>query len=580
MVLHSVSTSGKKFGPILMWIGTGLGLLLGAGCTANQYRKSADKEIYGIIQKAQQGALGRSNAFSIDTAYSHRKPQDIMPAEIIDSRLQTNRRVLNLEAALELAVRTSREYQDAKEVLYRAGRNLSDARYRYKPILDSGGTPIQIDKDKGWSSAGRTQLSFSQLARSGGKISVTLANDLLRYYTGNPQRSVVNSLSVDLVQPLMRGFGRNSPELEALTQAERDVVYAVRTFSDYQQMFALNVANDYFRLLQQKDSIRNSYTNYLRRVESTKRLVARAKDREAVSQVDQARQAELTAKNSYVDSVARYLNSLDDFKRLRLGLPLGEQLVLDDQALDELTRTGLIAAPLDTDAGYRLAVKKKLPILNRIDQFEDSKRRVRLAADKLRTQLDASAGASYALEQPSDYTRFDADKIKYDAGLSLNLPFDRLQQRNSYRGSLMDFEAQIRSLAATLDGLKDSIDGGLRTLQQRRANHEVQTLALTLANRRVDSTTMLLKAGRVEVRDVNEALDAQVAAQNSVTAALVGYQEARLQLMLDIGALTTDTAKFWLKDHLAGWLPANPATAPTGLETDQNLQPPDHFFTR
>jgi len=561
----------RPCGPVLGLLGAGLGLWLLSGCSANQYRKSADREIYGIIQKTQQGALGHTNGFNIDTPYSHRKPAEIFPAELIDSRLQTNRRVLSIEAALELAVQTSREYQTAKEVLYQAGRRLSDVRYQYKPVLDAGGTPIKIENGV-WSSAGGAKLSFSQLLRSGGKLGVTLANDLFRYYTGNPQQSVVNTLSVDLFQPILRGFGHNSPELETLTQAERDVVYAVRTFSYYQNQFALGIVNDYFRLLQQKDSIRNSYTNYLRRVESTKRLEAR-QDRETVSQVDQARQAELTGKNDYVDSVARFLNSLDDFK-LRLGLPLGEILVLDDNALTELERAGLIPAPLDSDAAYRAGVQKKLPMLNEIDRFEDSKRKVRIAVDQLRTQLDAFANASYAWGEPN------VDKIQYEAGLQLNLPFDRLQQRNSYRSTLISFEAQLRILVATLDSLKDSIEGGLRTLRQRRANHEIQTKALQLANRRVDSETLRLKAGLTEVLYLNQALDDQVIAEDQVTEALVSYQEARLQLMLDIGALETGVSQFWLKDQLAGFLPATPSALPPVQTADQEAPPPDHFFPK
>ena len=131
----------------------------------------------------------------------------------------------------------------------------------------------------------------------------------------------------------------------------------------------------------------------------------------------------------------------------------------------------------------------------------------------------------------------------------------RLPERNSYRASLVTFESELRNFTLTLDDLKESIDQGLRTLEQGRQNYEIQKNALELANRRVVSTTMLLEAGRAEVRDLVDAQDAQIAAQNAVTSALVGYQQARLQLMLDIGALDTEVPKFWLKDHLAAFLP-------------------------
>ncbi len=164
---------------------------------------------------------------------------------------------------------------------------------------------------------------------SGGQLGVNLANDILRYYTGDPRRSILSAISVNLAQPLLRGFGRNNPAVEALTQAERNVVYAVRDYKFFQDEFAMEIVNDYFTLLAQKDIIRNRYKDYQSWVQSTKRLEARANDREKLADVDQARQQELTAKNSYINALANYRNSLDQFK-IRLGLPVGESVHLDD----------------------------------------------------------------------------------------------------------------------------------------------------------------------------------------------------------------------------------------------------------
>ena len=167
-------------------------------------------------------------------------------------------------------------------------------------------------------------------------------------------------------------------------------------------------------------------------------------------------------------------------------------------------------------------------------------------------------------------------------GLQLNLPIDRLPERNSYRSALVTFEAELRTLTLTLDNLKESIEQGLRTLEQRRQNYEIQKNALDLANRRVDSTTLLLEAGRAEVRDLVDAQDSQISSQNAVTAALVDYQQTRLQLLLDIGALDTEAPKFWLKDNLAAYLPGktpapgNPQPPDSG---EQSVLPPDQYFS-
>ena len=339
---------------------------------------------------------------------------------------------------------------------------------------------------------------------------------------------------------------------------------------------ALEIVNDYFALLAQKDNIRNRYTNYLGRLQSTQRLVARVVDRESLSGVDQARQAELGAKNNYVNAVATYRNALDQFK-IKLGLPLGEKLALDDQALKEVEQTGLVPAPLDADQAYRLGVQKQLQILNEIDRFEDLKRKTRVAANGLKADLNLVANASLNSEPPTDYTRFDPNKVRAGVGLELNLPIDRLRERNNYRATLVSFEAELRNLTLTLDTLKDNIQRGVRTLDQRRQNYQIQTNALDVANRRVESTTLLQQAGRAEVRDVVESQDAQIAAQNAVTTALIDYQEARLQLMLDIGALDTELQKFWLKDHLAGFFPSG-VVAAKAPPTDEPILPPEKFF--
>jgi hypothetical protein len=65
-----------------------------------------------------------------------------------------------------------------------------------------------------------------------------------------------------------------------------------------------------------------------------------------------------------------------------------------------------------------------------------------------------------------------------------------------------------------------------------------------------------LEAGRAEIRELVEAQDAQINAQNAVTSAIVGYQDARLELMLQIGLLDSGVEKFWLRDHVGNQLQA------------------------
>jgi outer membrane protein TolC len=522
-----------------------------SGCTASQYRKRADKEVYTILEQAHRQVFGTNAPYTFEALTSSLDPDKIAPIDIIENRNAVGVRELSIDDALDLAIRNSRRYSTEKERLYLTALNLSGERYNFQPHPFAS-TSVNLDRPSDGEKLGsvRSRVGVTQLLKTGGSIGLTVANDLLRYYTGDPRKSVVSVLSMNLAQPLLRGIGKYNPAVESLTQAERNVIYAVRDYSFFQNEYAISIVSDYFNLLAQKDIVRNRYTNYLSRIGATQRLNERAVDRERRMDVDQARQAELSAKNNYVNAVAGYLNAMDQFK-IELGIPLGEQLHLRDEALVELQNNGLIPVQIATDFAYRLATERQVQILNAIDQFEDSKRKIKVSANRLLPDLNVLADASLDSERPTDYTKFDPDEIRAGVGVELNLPIDRLRERNNYRATLISFESELRTLALTLDTLKDSIDRGLRTLEQRRQTYQIQQGALEVANRRVVAAEQLIEAGRATVRDLVEAQDAQVAAQNAVTQAMVSYQDSMLRLLLDIGVLETETPRFWLKDHLA-----------------------------
>ena len=557
------------------------GLLLSvllAGCSSSHYRKSADREVYGLINQLEGEIFGHTNQFTIDTPWSDRDPQSIAPAEIIENRQASNRLVLNLERTLDLAVHRSREYQTQKEQLYLTALTLTGQEHRFAPRFFGNATPtLHGDGNGTISGSVNPQIGFSQLLKSGGNFSVKLVNDLFRYYSGDPRESVLSVASINFVQPLLRGFGKNSDAVEALTQAQRNVVYSLRSYAQFQRQFDVDIVNDYFSLLGLKDVVRNNYTNYVRRVESTRYLEARSVDRVRRSQVDDARAAELSARISYINSVAAYLSQLDAFK-IRLGLPVGTALFLNDRDLQQLEQAGLIPVEVNRQAAFRLAVERHPDILNAIDQFEDKKRKIEVSADKLKPSVNLVASASYRANEREDYTNFNPDNFVYGVGLQLDLPLDRINERNAYRTTLVQFEQELRRLSLTLDEFKDRIDRGLRTLEQRRLNYLNQQAQLDVNRRRVEMNQLLLEAGRVEIRDLREAQDQLIAAQNAVTVTRVDYLRARLQLLLDLGVMATDQPRFWLEDPLSTVATkemrgTNPLHMP-----DDHLVPPDRFL--
>jgi outer membrane protein TolC len=547
-------------------------IVAGFGCSPARYRRSADKEVYKIIQQKEKAALGETNAFTIDTAYSYRKPEDVKAQEIIADRTREAKHTLTLPDALRIAVEKSREYQLRKEDLYLSALSLTGERFVYVPQFFAG-TDVTASRAPGEDPSVRfaTDAGLAQALKTGGRVAINLANDIVHFYSGGRSDTALSTIALSLSQPLLRGAGAKIAA-ENLTQAERDVIYAIRDFSYYQDTFAFDIVETYLRLVQQQDTVRNQYQNFLSRVSLRERSVALAVDRLAPFQADMAAQEELTARNSYIVAVERYQTTLDQFK-ITLGLPAGYDIRLDETVLTELEAVGLLPVPLIEEQSFRLALERRPDLLNQIDRFEDRKRKIVVAADQLKPSLVFFADASV----PANYANFRLNDYAVNGGLRFDLPLSRKLERNSYRDTIINYERQLRALSLFLDQLKSDLRDDLRTLDLSRQTYDIQNRAKQLADRRVESNELSLQAGRIQVRDVVDAQTAKVQAYNAATAALVEYHLARMRLLLDLGILKTEKEKFWL-DY--GELPKAPDAAPAPAPSTSTLITPEELFKK
>ena len=483
---------------------------------------------------------------SIDTTFSEREPEVILGYEIIHDRNRTDdNRTLTLTDTLKLAVKTNRTYQFNREKLYLQALALTNTRnqfaLRFKNVeLDAGFNRASDGSEKTVSNA---NVTAEKLLKAGGSVSASLVNDLVLYFDGTPK---VPSITLSLTQPLLRGAGSDIAT-ELLTQAERNVVYEIREFTHFRNEFALEILGDYLNLLQLGQSMRLSYTNYQNRIFFRQEVNARAEGGLAAEfEAKQALQSEYTAKLSYVGRVNSYRNSLDNLKQ-KLALPLNTNLTLDFKVLDDLREMGLPEMSLDEISGYRLALDNRLDLMNVIDRFEDSKRKVKVAESDLLPGLSIVADAAL---RDQFYSSFEADSIEANGGLKLNLPFNRVSERNAYRSSLIAFERQLRTLSAELDELLDGLRSDLRNLSRQRQNYFTQLEAGKNAEENLEATRQRLRLGfpGVRTRDVITAQDALLQSQLSLLGAGLEYHKTRLELLKDMGILNITHDDFWLKN--------------------------------
>src|SRR5205085_6531005 len=120
-------------------------------------------------------------------------------------------------------------------------------------------TNVFFTEDRSVSGSGSINVSW--LIADVGRVTAAFTSDFLRFVTGDSRVAESSALSATLISPLIRdaGFKR---EKEALIQSERNLLYALRNFTQYRKDFTVQIARDYYSVLGQRDAAHNSFLNY------------------------------------------------------------------------------------------------------------------------------------------------------------------------------------------------------------------------------------------------------------------------------------------------------------------------------
>ncbi len=494
---------------------------------------------------------------------------------------------INMLDALQIGAQNSFDYQTSKENVFRKALALDLERNDFRNIF---GTQLQslisTDSTSGNSLSGTNNSGSAGVDRkldNGTQLTVDIAVDIVKLLTASGASAMGITGDASISIPLLRGSGRHIVT-EPLTQAQRNVVYSIYEFERFKRTFAVSVASDYLGVLRQYDQVVNNAESYRRLIASARRARRHANaNRLREIQVDQAVQDELRARERWISATESYKKRLDSFKVL-LGLPTDANIELDRGDFDRLaeraktyltkveqddTQTSedippasaeieLIppnydnAGPLEMDnkVAAELALGNRLDLRVAEGKVYDAQRAVVIAADNLRAELtllgSASMGASRTVATAtSEDAKLRTDSAKYSGLLTLDLPMERTLERNAYRNSLIALEKIVRDFQKLEDSVKLSVRNELRDLLQSRESLEIQTKSVSVAKKRVKSINMFLDAGIAQIRDLLEAEESLLSAQNQLTAAVVNYRIAELQIQRDMGLLMVDSKGLW-----------------------------------
>lgn len=508
-------------------------LLCLPGClTPEEAVRGADDQVYALIDARREELFAQPGGFRIEPAEGTLRDQVL-------AGTWEGQETWSLVDCLEIAAENNRNFQTARESLYLAALDLTLERFRFSNIRGLGGNAgvngLGDEADSASAGAGGT---LTRLLGSGAQVVTGIGASLFRFLRTGDGWDVASDLSLSITKPLLGG-GVPAIVREPLTQAERSLVYEVRDYERFRRTFAVDVADAVYGLLQALDQLRNEKRNYDNLVKLRQRTQALSESgRLSPIEADQASQDELRSENSLLGLEANVQRQRDEFL-LFLGLPIGTEFQLNPNEFDSLEGKDELLDGLTFEVVEALAREQRLDARTARDILVDSERRVNVAADALRANLDVNLNA-VALSDDGNPLEYGSDGFNWSGGISLDLPIDRIPQRNNYRASLIRRNQAKRNMEQTEDQITVNVRDALRDTLNARASYNIQVGAVALAERRVEGANLSQEAGRSSTRDVLEAQEDLLTARNNATTALISFTLARLNLYLQIEALRLD----------------------------------------
>ena len=537
-----------------------------SGCRSPEaHRADADRAAYEIAREYRAKWAGVEAPFTIE------RPSDTFRRRLVESQglptaaLASNRppagvtsappERVGLVDALRLSTRNSREYQEAKESVFKAALKLDLERDAFRTSF-AGALSGAFSEDRSGEEiqrgvSGSAGADASRKFSGGANVAARLALDLVKLLTLDRESAMglVGDLSITV--PLLRGAGRDIV-LEPVRQAEKDAIYSIHDFERFKRSFAVSVAAAYLNVLEQQQQIQNLEESYRSLQASTRRAeqLAQAGRLEEI-QVNLSRQDELRAMDRLNTARQKVEAAMDEFKVL-LGLPTDARMELVSDELDRLPPPPASAQKdsLRMEEAVALALERRLDLAVARGRRDDAERAVRVAADALRGDLALELGAALGGQRTigsadQDDAELRPDRGRYTATLNGDLPWERTAERNAYRLSLVTLDVARRAVEQKEDAVKLDVRGACRRLEETRAAYAIQQQAYDLARRRVDSTELMLQAGRAEMRDLLEARESLLSAQNSLVSARVAYRVAEWTLLRDLETLEVTEEGLW-----------------------------------
>ncbi|MCY2924161.1 MAG: TolC family protein [Planctomycetota bacterium] len=522
---------------------------LQSGCTLQQYRDQADRTSGASIAGGQKRFVEDKRDFSIEyrrLTGGREGTLDLNGKSLLLHGKDAAK--LTLEDVLTIAFRNSREYQTRKEHIFSQALAVANGRRGWDSPLGAAevsgfsGVNKVGEERTSFPTEGDLKLGLTQQLERGGVVTMGLALATVTDFLGSENTTAGSLLSAGVTQPLLRGAGAGLA-YETQYRLERDFAIALYDFSRYEQEFAADVTNGFYRLLQQRDRLENELAG-IKRIDLTYARTKALFDRGQVSriQTDQSEQNLLNAQVRLEQIRQTYEDAVDAYKII-IGLPVTAAVEpAYPEAMDQLQTLvpDVKDIPVTEARAVDIAMRTRPDVLTQRAALRDAGRNVEIAADAFSPQVDLQAGVNVASKPPRQIHELQFHKVERFARVTLDYNFDQTDNRDAYRNSIIALAQAQRDYDRFGDDVRLSVRRSLRALGQSRRTYQLQRNSVQIAERRYLLAAREQSEGQAIARDVLEAEDALRFARNGLTDALVGYATTRLDFLGTLGMLQVD----------------------------------------
>ncbi len=364
-----------------------------------------------------------------------------------------------------------------------------------------------------------------------------------------------SNLILQAAVPLLRGAG--DVAREDLISARRNLIYAARTFEQRRRELLVDIATDYFNLIEQQAVIANQERSLefaVKQQERTQALVEAG--RAAEFQLGISASEVLSSRSSLANLRERYILAVEQFK-IKLGLPVNQPIAIEPLAFD------LKEPETAPDAAATTALEYSLDLQNQRDQLEDSVRQVRNARNALLPDAQLSGGVTMRTDPNvrDPGVVYNDNDFVYRAGVLVNWPLDRKEEQYALRTANIRLAQAQRGYEQARDRVIIDARARVRELDLARFNLELAEQRVKIALRRREEQE--IKAAEVTAQQFVETAQEIREAENARDRAIAGLRTTILNYLLTTGQLRVDRDGTLLPPPgLMGNAPVDPAAVP------------------